>query len=51
VPARQDDVALHRPANTLILSAQPGRRAMSKEKRSTKEKRKPKKEKPASPKK
>jgi hypothetical protein len=42
---------LRRLANTLIVLARRWRMAMSKEKRSTKEKRKPKKEKPAAPKK
>jgi hypothetical protein len=44
-------LALRQPANTLIVRPPSGRLAMSKEKRSTKEKRKPKKEKPATPKK
>jgi hypothetical protein len=44
-------LVLRAPANTLIFAAQPGRPVMAKEKRSTKEKRKPKKEKPAAPKK
>ena len=51
VPARQEDLALRRHANTLIFAPQPRRTDMAKEKRSTKEKRKPKKEKPATPKK
>jgi hypothetical protein len=38
-------------ANTTIVRHQPRRPTMAKEKRSTKEKRKPKKEKPATPKK
>jgi hypothetical protein len=50
-PDRQADLPLRAPANTLIFAAQPRRPDMSKEKRSTKEKRKPKKEKPATPKK
>jgi hypothetical protein len=42
---------LHGVANTPIVPHQPRRPAMAKEKRSTKDKRKPKKEKPAAPKK
>jgi hypothetical protein len=44
-------LVLRRPANTLIFAPQPRRTDMAKEQRSTKEKRKPKKEKPATPKK
>jgi hypothetical protein len=43
--------ALHGSANTIIVRHRQRRHVMSKEKRSTKEKRKPKKEKPAAPKK
>lgn len=42
---------MHVNANTTILRFQLRRPVMAKEKRSTKEKRKPKKEKPAAPKK